>query len=298
MRIVDRYVLSEALGPFLVALGAFIVLVTGHMLFQVVEVIVEHGVPLPSVLRFIALQVPNATVMALPVATLMGCSLAVNRLSSDHEIVAMRTGGMSLARMMLPMWGLGIIASIATFAISEAAVPWSRAQAEALVREMVLGRQSLAFEPNQFTDTGQGITIYVNDRVAEREELRDVLILTQAVDHALIEIMLGQVIAEILSQRLEAPCRFEVGLAGEGQASEARGRAAATQAARPAAFRESALPGKVENTFGLDIKREGNVMTVEFERGVFKERPDVSLVAWEKVINTDHFVTFRKKFPA
>jgi hypothetical protein len=39
-------------------------------------------------------------------------------------------------------------------------------------------------------------------------------------------------------------------------------------------------------------------MTVEFERGVFKERPDVSLVACEKVINTDHFVTFRKKFPA
>ena len=56
------------------------------------------------------------------------------------------------------------------------------------------------------------------------------------------------IIAEILSQRLEAPCRFEVGLAGEGQASEARGRAAATKAALPAAFRESALPGKVENT--------------------------------------------------
>ncbi|HCA46275.1 MAG TPA: hypothetical protein DEP45_02630 [Armatimonadetes bacterium] len=187
MRIVDRYILSEALGPFLVALGAFIVLVTGHMLFQVVEVIVEHGVPLPSVLRFIALQVPNATVMALPVATLMGCSLAVNRLSSDHEVVAMRTGGMSLARMMLPMWGLGIIASVATFAIGEAAVPWSRAQAEALVREMVLGRQSLAFEPNQFTDTGQGITIYVNDRIAEREELRDVLIfMTQPADYPML----------------------------------------------------------------------------------------------------------------
>jgi hypothetical protein len=107
MRIADRYLLGEALGPFLVALGAFIVLITGHMLFQVVEVIVEHGVPLPSVLRFVALQVPNAAVMALPVSVLMGCSLAVNRLASDHEIVAMRSGGMSFARMMAPMWAPG-----------------------------------------------------------------------------------------------------------------------------------------------------------------------------------------------
>jgi len=187
MRIVDRYVFSEALGPFLVALGAFIVLITGHMLFQVVEVIVEHGVPLPSVLRFVVLQVPNAAVMALPVATLMGCSLAVNRLASDHEIVAVRSGGMSLARIMLPLWGLGLIASLATLAVSEQAVPWSRAQAEALIREMVLRRQSLAFEPGKFTDTGQGLQIYVGDRVTGRQELRDVLIfMTQSEDYPIL----------------------------------------------------------------------------------------------------------------
>ena len=178
MRIADRYVLGEALGPFAVALGAFIVLITGHMLFQVVEVIVEHGVPLPSVLRFVALQVPQAAVMALPVATLMGCSLAVNRLASDHEIVAMRSGGLSLARMMLPMWGLGLVASLGTLAMSEEAVPWSRAQAEGLIRDMVLRRQSLAFEPGQFTDTGQGLEVYVGDRNAEDGELRDVMILS------------------------------------------------------------------------------------------------------------------------
>ncbi|MFW5867261.1 MAG: LptF/LptG family permease [Armatimonadota bacterium] len=187
MRIVDRYVLTEALGPFLVALTAFIVLITGHMLFQVVEVIVEHGVPLPSVLRFVALQVPHAAVMALPVSVLMGCSLAVNRLASDHEIVSMRAGGMGLARMMAPMWALGLVASLATLAVSEQAVPWSRAEAERLIREMVLHRQSLAFEPGKFTDTGQGLQIYVGDRAAEQQELRDVMIfMTQSDDYPML----------------------------------------------------------------------------------------------------------------
>lgn len=187
MRIADRYILTEALGPFLVALGAFIVLITGHMLFQVVEVIVQHGVPLPSVLRFVALQVPHATVMALPVSVLMGCSLAVNRFASDHEIVSMRSGGMSLARMMAPMWALGLLASFATLAVSEGAVPWSRAEAEHLIREMVLRRQSLAFEPGQFTDTGQGLQIYVGDRDAEQQELHDVMIfMTHSQDYPML----------------------------------------------------------------------------------------------------------------
>ncbi len=164
------------MGPFLVALLAFIVLITGHMLFTVVEVIVQHGVPLPSVLRFVVLQIPNAAVMALPVATLMGASLAVNRLASDHEVVAMRAGGVSLARMLVSIWVLGLFASGATLALSEGAVPWSREQAAHLVRDMVLRQQSLAFEPGKFTDTGQRFHVYVGDRSPEAQELRDVLL--------------------------------------------------------------------------------------------------------------------------
>lgn len=184
MRLIDRYILFEALGPFLVALLAFVVLIAGHMLFTVVEVIVEHGVPLPSVLRFVVLQLPNAAVMALPVATLMGCSLAVNRLASDHEVVAMRSGGVGLPRMLVSLWLLGLIASGATLALSEGAVPWSREQATVLVREMVLRQQSLAFEPNRFTDTGQNIHIYVGDRSAQDQELLDVIVFQTQRDDA------------------------------------------------------------------------------------------------------------------
>lgn len=176
MRIVDRYILSEALRPFLMALLAFIVLITGHMLFRVVEVIVEHGVPLPSVLRFVALQVPNAAVMALPVSVLLACSLAVNRLASDNEFAAIRAGGVSYGRVMMPLWLLGLLAMAGCLALIESVVPWSRARAEQLVREMVLRRQSLAFEPGKFTDTGQGICLYVGARYPERGELGDLLI--------------------------------------------------------------------------------------------------------------------------
>lgn len=179
MSILDRYIIGEVLRPFFVALGAFVILLTGHMLFQVVEVIVEHGVPLPSVLRFVALQVPGAAVMALPMSMLLGACLAVNRLASDQELTAMRAGGASLVRAMLPIWVLGVFATVATFAVNEGLVPRSKAEAERLVREMVLRRQSLAFEPGRFTDTGEGVHFYVGDRGPRPGELSDVLIFHQ-----------------------------------------------------------------------------------------------------------------------
>ena len=54
---VDRYLLSEMLKPFLVGLATFTVMITGHMLFTVVDQVVEHGVGAPSILSFMALGV-------------------------------------------------------------------------------------------------------------------------------------------------------------------------------------------------------------------------------------------------
>ena len=181
MTMLDRYIIGETLRPLAMALLAFVTLLTGHMLFRVVEMIVEHGVPLPSVLHFVALQVPGAAVMALPMSLLMAACLAVNRLAADHEVTAIRAGGVSLVRTLAPIWALGIAATIAAFAINEGLVPQCRTEAERLVREMVLRRQSLAFEPGRFTTTGEGIFFYVGERGerGERGELLDVMIFQQ-----------------------------------------------------------------------------------------------------------------------
>ena len=82
MKHLDRYVLAEILVPWVVGLATFVVMITCHMLFTVVDQIVQHGVGMPSVLKFMALQVPFALTLSLPAATLLATSLALNRLAS------------------------------------------------------------------------------------------------------------------------------------------------------------------------------------------------------------------------
>ncbi len=155
MRLIDRYLIHEMVWPAVAALSGFIVLITGHVLFTVVDVVAGKGVHLESILRFAALKAPDAAVLALPVATLLGCSLALNRIASDNELVPLLAGGMSGYRLMAAAMSLGLVASLGSFAIKEGLVPRADHEAQRLYREMLLRQKTLAFRPDQFVDTGE-----------------------------------------------------------------------------------------------------------------------------------------------
>jgi len=160
-KLIDRYLTREILGPFGVALLTFVVLITGHILFTVVQVIVEHGVPLPNIAKFLALQIPRAVVLALPVSTLLGCSLGLNRLASERELTALRTAGISLPRIMRPALLLGLVAVVAAFLINEYAVPWANGEAKRMLHQIVLSQRTLVFRPGKFTEASPDIHFFV-----------------------------------------------------------------------------------------------------------------------------------------
>lgn len=161
MKTIDRYLFAEMLWPFFGGLLTFVVLVSGHMLFLAIEVMVDHHVPLSGVLRYVGYQIPGATIMALPVATLLAASLALNRLARDHEIIAMRSGGTSAFRIALPALGLGLVAALLSAWLAGSLAPRARQAADGLLRDIVLQQKALVFKPHQFLDTGRGISIYV-----------------------------------------------------------------------------------------------------------------------------------------
>jgi LPS export ABC transporter permease LptF len=163
MKTLDRYLFTEMFWPFIGGLLTFVVLITGHMLFLAIETMVDHHVPFSGVLRYVSYQVPTALIMALPVATLLAASLALNRLARDHELIALRSGGMSTWRLMLPGLMLGLVASGLSVWLSGSVGPRSRQAADDLLRQVVLQQKALVFKPHQFLDTGRGLHLYVEE---------------------------------------------------------------------------------------------------------------------------------------
>ncbi|HEY3397980.1 MAG TPA: LptF/LptG family permease [Armatimonadota bacterium] len=157
---IDRYLLREMLVPLLVGLGTFVVMITGHMLFTVVDKIVEHGVGMQSVLKFMLLQVPYATLLSLPAASLLASSLALNRLASENELTALRAGGAGFVRILRPLLVLGGAASLLALLLANSVVPWANHHAETMLAQMITKQPTLAFRPGKFTNTQTGLDFF------------------------------------------------------------------------------------------------------------------------------------------
>jgi LPS export ABC transporter permease LptF len=163
MKTWDRYLTAEMAWPFAGGLLTFMVLITGHMLFLAIEVMVDHHVPFSAVLRYILYQLPGAAIMALPVATLLASALSLNRLARDHELVAVRCGGMSPLRMMMPAAGFGLLACGLSLWLAGSLAPHSKNAVDNLMRDILVQQKTLVFKPNQFVDTGRGMQLYAED---------------------------------------------------------------------------------------------------------------------------------------
>ncbi|HEY3330109.1 MAG TPA: LptF/LptG family permease [Capsulimonadaceae bacterium] len=128
MRILDRYILAEMVLPFVTGIMAVVMMLVGNTLFALVDLILKNHIPLTVVARLVVFNIPTLLVLTMPVGVALSGALAVNRLARDSELTVVRMAGVPLRRIFLPIFAVGLCASIASFMIGEHVVPWSQRQ--------------------------------------------------------------------------------------------------------------------------------------------------------------------------
>jgi lipopolysaccharide export system permease protein len=122
--IMDRYLISQLLPPFLFGVGAFASLVLAiDSLFELMRKLVESGLPPSIALKVLVLQLPRAIAFAFPMSTLLATLMTYSRLSGESELVALRSCGVSVYRMVLTAVMLSVIVTGLTFIFNEQIVP-------------------------------------------------------------------------------------------------------------------------------------------------------------------------------
>ncbi|HZZ64770.1 MAG TPA: LptF/LptG family permease [Candidatus Baltobacteraceae bacterium] len=144
--ILDRYVLRELSGPFLFGLSAFTLIFAATQLINIGRVVSETHAPLWAAVEAFLWQLPPIVVLAIPMAMLLGTLLAMQRLSGDSEITAMKAGGISFLRIVAPLLAAGAAASLVTLALQERVVPFAREQFNVIQNTLI--NQSSAFASN------------------------------------------------------------------------------------------------------------------------------------------------------
>ncbi|HSY68923.1 MAG TPA: LptF/LptG family permease [Edaphobacter sp.] len=94
MRILTRYILREVTSHALLGGALFTFIIFTRDLGRILEFVVRDSASYADVARIIAYTLPNALVVTIPMAVLVGILLGLSRLAADSEITAMRATGM------------------------------------------------------------------------------------------------------------------------------------------------------------------------------------------------------------
>lgn len=133
--LLDRWLLSELIGPLVFAVALFTVLsLSVGVLFELVRQIVESNLPVLIAVQVLLQRLPSFLVLSFPMATLLATLLAYGRLSTNSELTALRSVGVTATRMIIPALVLALLMSGLTFLFNDVLVPRSNRSAEVTLR--------------------------------------------------------------------------------------------------------------------------------------------------------------------
>ncbi len=192
MKLVDRAVAREMVVPFLIGQAAVVLMLTGTVLYNNADTFLSFNIPAAGIAKIAFYFMPYLVGLTMPVATAIGASLAVSRLSRDAEITVMRAAGISLRRIFASIFVTGIVMSVAAFAFGEKVVPWANRQYERTMTELSRGVRFLSPREGQVVQSAdRRYTVYVGriSQLRGKSRLHDVTLLVRPPEGRLPTVM-------------------------------------------------------------------------------------------------------------
>ncbi len=123
MTIVDKYLAREILKSLMVVLAVVVGLYIIVEFFNKADNFMEAGLPISRLLRYLQLMLPQIITQITPVGILLAILIAFGLMNKNNEIIALKSGGVSVYYLLRPVLTIAVFLSILLFCLSEIIVP-------------------------------------------------------------------------------------------------------------------------------------------------------------------------------
>ncbi len=123
MKILTKYLLKSLIYPLIYLLFGFTLIFIIDDLFDNFSDFLESGIQPPEILYYYGLTLPPVLVLVLPACLLLAMLYSLSRLTRHSEIIAMRAGGVSIYRIVMPFIGIGVAATLFSGWLNEKVAP-------------------------------------------------------------------------------------------------------------------------------------------------------------------------------
>ncbi len=162
MKILTRYILREHIAPFLFAFFTITFLLIIDFVPKIVNSVLDKDLPVSVVFELIGLNLAWMVALSVPMSVLVATLMAFGRLTSDFEVTALKTSGVNLLRIIVPLLIVGGIITLGMIVFNDRVLPDLNKRARTLRSDISRMRPTLVFRSGVFISDIPNYLIYMD----------------------------------------------------------------------------------------------------------------------------------------
>jgi lipopolysaccharide export system permease protein len=142
--------------------------------WKYIDDLMGKGLSTPIILELVVYVTAGLVPLALPLTVLLSSIMMMGNLAENNELTALKSSGLSLAKILKPLFVFMIFLALLAFYFSNYVIPRADLKAKALIYDIQNTKLDLMFRPNTFIKDLQGYTIKVKG--VKNNKFKDIII--------------------------------------------------------------------------------------------------------------------------
>ena len=179
MKKLDKFILKAYVGPFFAVLLVVLFVLMMQFLWLYIDELVGKGLSLRVILEFLMWGGCTILPLALPLATLLSSVMTLGSFGENNELMAIRSAGIPLTRVMAPMIGASLLISLSAFFIGNNLVPKAYNEIYTLRDDIGRTKDEINIPTGIFYEGIEGYVLRVGSKDKRTSMMYDVMVYNQ-----------------------------------------------------------------------------------------------------------------------
>jgi lipopolysaccharide export system permease protein len=174
--LLQRYLAAQFILPLVVSTFFFISFLLTFELFKMTELLVTRDVSPWFMSKLIGNIALTFVPLSLPIAVFFSTIFCMNRLSADSEYIAMRAGGLTKTKILMPFLLVAGLLTFSVYHLNQSVIPKSNKSFKQKINYLTSSGLLAGIKEGQFFTLIPNLTLFANESTKYGRNLKEVFL--------------------------------------------------------------------------------------------------------------------------
>ncbi len=176
MKKLDRLIIRSFIGPFVLTFVLILFILLMQFVWKYLDDLMGKGLDWTIIAELLIFQSTNLVPLALPLAILLSSIMTLGDLAENYELVALKSSGLSLFKIIRPLVVFIFAISVGAFFFSNNVTPYANLKSKSMLHDIIYHKPLLEVKEGVFYNGMAGFSMRIGKKDTKSDRLYDIMI--------------------------------------------------------------------------------------------------------------------------